>query len=637
MSRSFTRLLRGLVVVALAVPLVTLAARAATTSSSSDEIGGTSVAAHATAQSLRSAWAAQVTANGGNPAAPMTLTQPTYSNGSAVTGVINTASDGTTTSVARTRYTTGTTPTLVGPSPTAGTATCTTAGTSLQGGAPRPTSLESNAACSTSAGFAYAEVGGAGEGTTRDAVEFTFSRPVLGFGAWFGDLETRTDGQGVPAVVRLYGSGGVLLSDRQVQPGPTYLPQSNCSNTYTGCGNNTTRWLSFVADPDEPVTRMVVIVGDDDAGGTAVDEGLGFIGPTLDLSTATISLTKSARPLTDTNADGVIGAGDTVRYDFTVANTGTLAVSAPSITDPAATSLSCPAGSVAAGATVVCTGNHVLTQAEVDSQSITNTARATATAYGGTIRSNSSTLVLPIPSSPGLQLTKTVTEPTFAAVGDVLHFQLTATNTGNVSLTGVSISDPNPGTGTFTSTCPGPPTTLAPGRTASCTATYTVTQTDLDAGGLTNVATATGTAPGSVSVGPVSGSATSSAAQRVSLSLTKSVDQPSYDEVGDVLTYAITATNTGNVTLTGIDVDDAAPGAGSFSLDCSTLPGTLPPGGDGTCSATYTVTQDDLDAGAVTNVASAGGVGPGGPGERPRCLSHVHGRHTSGVEHRQDR
>ena len=78
------------------------------------------------------------------------------------------------------------------------------------------------------------------------------------------------------------------------QPGPTYLPQSNCSNTYTGCGNNTTRWLSFVADPDEPVARMVVIVGDDDAGGTAVDEGIGFIGPTLDLSTATISLTKSA-------------------------------------------------------------------------------------------------------------------------------------------------------------------------------------------------------------------------------------------------------------------------------------------------------------------------------------------------------
>ncbi len=136
-----------------------------------------------------------------------------------------------------------------------------------------------------------------GESTTRDAVEFTFSRPVLGFGAWFGDLETRTDGSGVAAVIRLYGVGGVLLSDRQSRPAPRILPQSNCGGGFTGCGNNTTRWLGFVADPAQPVVRMVVIVGDDDANGTALDEGIGLIGPTLDLSTAAISLTKSALPV----------------------------------------------------------------------------------------------------------------------------------------------------------------------------------------------------------------------------------------------------------------------------------------------------------------------------------------------------
>ena len=81
------------------------------------------------------------------------------------------------------------------------------------------------------------------------------------------------------------GPGDVLLSNQQVQPGANYLPQSNCNNTYTGCGNNTTRWLGFVADPALPVVRMVVIVGDDDAGGSGFDEGMGFIGPTLDLST----------------------------------------------------------------------------------------------------------------------------------------------------------------------------------------------------------------------------------------------------------------------------------------------------------------------------------------------------------------
>jgi len=580
-------------------------AGAVTLSIASDEVGGASVAARTTAQNLRSAWLSQVAANGGAASAPMTLTQPTYTNGAAVTGVINTAADGTTTSVARTRYSAGDAPTFVGASTNPGTTTCTTSGTSLQGGAPRPTSLESNAACSTAAGFAYATQGGVGENTTRDAVEFTFSRGVLGFGAWFGDLETRTDGNGVAAVVRLYGAGNVLLSDQVVQPGPSYLPQSNCGGTFTGCGNNTTRWIGFVADPALPVTRMVVIVGDDDDGGNALDEGIGLIGPTLDLSTATISLAKSAHTLTDTNLDGVIGAGDTVSYDLTVTNTGTVPVSALSITDPGATGLSCPPGNVAPAAVATCTGTHVLTQAEVDSGALSNTATASATAYGGKITSIASTVVVPIPSIPGLSLSKTVDEPTFAAVGDVLHFEVAAANTGNVSLTGLSVKDPNPGTGGFTSSCPAVPGALAPGSTSSCDVTYTVTQADLDAGSVTNQSSATATAPGAVSVGPATAAATSSAVQQVGLTLQKAVDQPTYDAVGDNLTYTVTATNSGNVTLTGVSVTDPAPGAGAHDLDCAGLPATLSPGNSGACTATYTVTQDDLDAGSVTNIASA--------------------------------
>lgn len=591
-------------------------AAAATQAASTDEIGGTSVLAHSTAQNLRSGWLSQVAANGGTASAPMTLTQPTYVNGSAVSGVINTAADGTTTSVARTRYTAGTSPTLVGPSTNPGTATCTTSGTSLQGGAPRPTSLESNSTCSSAAGFAWANAGGTGESTTRDAVEFTFSRPVLGFGAWFGDLETRTDGNGIPAVVRLYGPGGTLLSDQQVQPGPTYLPQSSCGGSYTGCGNNTTRWVGFVADPAQPVSRMVVIVGDDDPNGTALDEGIGFIGPTLDLSTASISLTKSADPLADTNADGVVGAGDTVHYTFAVTNTGSLPASSVSVTDPNAAALSCPAGPVAS-ATVTCTGRHQLSQAEVNAGSLTNTATATASAYGGTVTSSPSTLVLPISPTPGLRLTKTVAEPTFAAPGDVLHFRVVARNNGNVTLSGLSVADARPGPGAFSSTCDTVPGTLAPGDVADCDVTYTVTQADVDNGTVTNSAQASASAPGGASVGPVTATATSTAVQQVGLTLSKSVDEPTYDAAGDTLTYTLRATNSGNVTLTAVDVTDAAPGDGAFTLDCAALPTTLPPGGSGTCTATYDVTQDDLDAQSVTNVAGATARGSGTPVQAP--------------------
>ena len=118
-------------------------------------------------------------------------------------------------------------------------------------------------------------------------------------------------------------------------------------------------------------------------------------------------------------------------------------------------------------------------------------------------------------------------------------------------------------------------------------------------------------------MGPTASSATSSAVQQVALSLGKSVDQPTYDVVGDVLTYTMTATNNGNVTLTSVDVADAGPGAGAFALDCSGLPASLPPGADGTCTATYAVTQQDLDDGFVTNTASADAIGPSGPVTAP--------------------
>ncbi|MEZ5191696.1 MAG: hypothetical protein R2734_03705 [Nocardioides sp.] len=63
------------------------------------------------------------------------------------------------------------------------------------------------------------------------------------------------------------------------------------------------------------------------------------------------------------------------------------------------------------------------------------------------------------------------------------------TNTGNTTLTGVTVNDPKVGT----VTCP--VTTLAPGASTTCTATYTITQADVDAGQVVNTATTTGTPP----------------------------------------------------------------------------------------------------------------------------------------------
>ena len=52
------------------------------------------------------------------------------------------------------------------------------------------------------------------------------------------------------------------------------------------------------------------------------------------------------------------------------------------------------------------------------------------------------------------------------------------TNTGNVTLTGITLSDNN-----ATLRDAARPTTLAPGATMTCTATHTFTQAELDANG----------------------------------------------------------------------------------------------------------------------------------------------------------
>lgn len=67
--------------------------------------------------------------------------------------------------------------------------------------------------------------------------------------------------------------------------------------------------------------------------------------------------------------------------------------------------------------------------------------------------------------------------------------------------------------------------------------------------------------------------------------------------------------NNGTVTLSGVSVIDPAPGSGAFSLDCSALPAVLAPGAGGECIASYVVVAADVEAGLVSNTATASASG----------------------------
>lgn len=80
-------------------------------------------------------------------------------------------------------------------------------------------------------------------------------------------------------------------------------------------------------------------------------------------------------------------------------------------------------------------------------------------------------------------------------------------------------------------------------------------------------------------------------------------------EVHDVVTYTYVVTNTGNVTLTGIQIDDDV--IGPILMNGGALSHTLGAGESLTVTRGYEVTQEDVERGSVTNVATAAGQPPG--------------------------
>ncbi|WP_106743383.1 DUF7507 domain-containing protein [Yoonia maritima] len=92
---------------------------------------------------------------------------------------------------------------------------------------------------------------------------------------------------------------------------------------------------------------------------------------------------------------------------------------------------------------------------------------------------------------------------------------------------------------------------------------------------------------------------------------------------GDVVSYTYTATNDGNVTLTGVALDPTITDADGNTLvltsgptfvsaDAGSADGTLLPGEAGTYTATYELTQSDIDAGGISQTATVDALSPEG-------------------------
>jgi uncharacterized repeat protein (TIGR01451 family) len=212
------------------------------------------------------------------------------------------------------------------------------------------------------------------------------------------------------------------------------------------------------------------------------------------------------------------------------------------------------------------------------------------------------TLTVTITSDPSVSLVKSANPSEHFTVGQEVAYSFVVTNTGNVTLTDLTVDDPL--TGLSEIDCP--VTKLAAGEQTVCTATYTVTQADVDAGSLANTATVTGTPPTGEPV-KADGSVTIPGSPEPGLTVEKSAD-PTSGHVGDEVVFTVKATNSGNVTLRDVKVADSLDGLSA--LDCGDFDGTLLPGEFVECAATYTLAQADLMAGSVVNQATASASDP---------------------------
>ncbi len=333
-----------------------------------------------------------------------------------------------------------------------------------------------------------------------------------------------------------------------------------------------------------------------------------------------LTITKTVAPTTVTHV------GDEVTFSYTVVNSGNVVLSDVAVAEGTFTGsgvvpvpdCGSAAGTLAPAESFTCTASYRVTQPDLDAGEVANTATATGRSLtDAAVVSASSTARVQVDQAAALSLSADVVPTVVAAVGDVVSYRYVVTNDGNVTVSGIAVDATSfTGTGSVPAAdCP--LSRLAPNRSMVCTATYRVTQADLDAGQVIDTRKAAGQAPNDSAVESEGASTTVAVDQVPALSLVLTVDPGRVAAFDDVVTYTYLVANTGNVGLVDVGVSAIAfTGSGDVPApDCADT--ALAPATTTTCTATYRITRDDLDAGQVVNTAVAEAVsGSPAPGRR---------------------
>ena len=295
---------------------------------------------------------------------------------------------------------------------------------------------------------------------------------------------------------------------------------------------------------------------------------------------------------------------------------------------------------MAAGASdaVTFTATYVITQADIDAGLVTNQAEAVGTAPDQSTVSDLSDDNSELEDDPtdtdlcqdsDIALIKEaelmdMDESGCPSVGDVIHYTFTVANLGNTELTNIVITDPLPGIELEG----GPIATLAPGAIDDSTFTgyYVLTELDLEHEPdqnplpIINQATVEGTTPGGETILDLSDRENFEEDRPTIVNLSCAIivtiptmtllksgqwideDSDGSADVGEIIEYTFSVTNDSQTeTIYNITIEDPLPG---LIIEGGPIEELLPLETDNTTfTATYVITQEDIDNGEVVNQA----------------------------------
>jgi len=374
-----------------------------------------------------------------------------------------------------------------------------------------------------------------------------------------------------------------------------------------------------------------VVVFARDADGRPTSRTFSFAQPAALTPAQGIAVLAAGGIHNDANSDGNLQAGETISYDYTLLNVGTLALSNIALADIDGAE-TCAQATLAVGAWTTCTHVHTVSSAEQTAGMVFNQVDMSASdADGGPVSAGDFVVTQNLDNDAGVSVFKSplladdVDASGYASAGDLMRYTFVVKNNNAQALASVDLAEDDPahidGTISCATTTLGGQSfaglgsgALASNDVVLCTAEHTISAAEASAGEAQNLveATAQPTIGGAVQG---TGASTIAIPTAADVTLTKALTGESGSiagvaEPGETLTYTITLTNSGGADAFNVGVVDpldanvafvSASNGGALSGSTVTWSGLTVPG-NGSLVLTIAVTVADPIPDGTTQV-----------------------------------